>query len=297
MPSIVISASRRTDIPAFYMPWFMACVQHGFFEVSNPYNRSVTHVPAHPEQVHSIVFWSKDFGPFLQNGYGEKLMQQGYRFFFNFTINSPQHQLEPRVPPLQQRLDQLACLCRRFGPERIHWRFDPICHYREASGRLGSNLDQFETIARFAATTGVKKCITSFVDLYRKVQRRLRAVSTLELYDPPLTEKVEQIIRMARLLAQFDIQLHLCCEKEVLHALPAGIDVRPAACIPVHDLKRLYGPGLSLRKDPGQRSAAGCGCGLSRDIGSYDRHPCRHNCLFCYANPISDGQHSTGDAD
>jgi hypothetical protein len=81
------------------------------------------------------------------------------------------------------------------------------------------------------------------------------------------------------------IELHLCCEKDVLSALPQGTDVRAAACIPNDRLIDLYGPGISLRRDAGQRAAAGCGCRVSRDIGGYDKHPCHHNCRYCYANP------------
>ncbi|MBW1842194.1 MAG: DUF1848 family protein, partial [Deltaproteobacteria bacterium] len=95
----VISASRRTDIPAFYMSWFMQRIQEGFFEVKNPYNHKITVVPAAPEEVHTIVFWSKNFGPFIQGKYGQTLAAMGYNLFFNFTINSDDSLLEPQVPP------------------------------------------------------------------------------------------------------------------------------------------------------------------------------------------------------
>ncbi len=83
-PPVVISASRRTDIPSFYMPWLMAQLEHGFVETVNPYNRYRKRVPATPDAVHSIVFWSKNYGPFLKGRYGEKL--QGQRIPALFSL-------------------------------------------------------------------------------------------------------------------------------------------------------------------------------------------------------------------
>jgi hypothetical protein len=289
MYRIVLSASRRTDIPAFYMPWFMDGIRKGWFEVTNPYNRQTQRVPADREHVHSIVFWSKDYSALLKHEYGEKLAQQGYGLFFNFTLNTPHPVLEPRVPPLADRLDQLSELCRRFGPACVRWRFDPICHMHTAAGRIETNLDRFDEIAGKAFASGVESCLMSFVDLYAKVKKRVR-LSGLSLIDPPLAQKVECIINLQRRLAAMGIELHLCCEKEVLAALPLFSLVKAAACIPVQRLAALYGPDISQRRDVGQRAVAGCGCGLSRDIGSYDRQPCYHDCLYCYGNPVRDGR-------
>jgi hypothetical protein len=284
MQRIVISASRRTDIPAFYMPWFMQQINQGFFDVHHPFGRTSVRVPATADQVHTIVFWSKNFGPFLDGGYGQRLLEKGYHLFFNFTINSAHAILEPAVPPTEARIAQLARLVDFHGPEAIQWRFDPICYYKESSGKEANNLDQLPLIARQTAALGIRTCITSFVDLYRKVQRR-SAHSAVTLIDPPLHRKVEQIVAMTRLLAPLGIQLQLCCERELLAALPEEAKVVGAACIPNDRLAALYGADLSLAKDSGQRVGAGCGCRISRDIGSYPLHPCRHNCLFCYANP------------
>lgn len=285
---MVISASRRTDIPAFYMPWFMDSIEQGVFKVLNPYNNSTALVPAIPEKVHTIVFWSKNLGPFLDRDDGIVLKRKGYHLFFNFTINSPHPILEPNMPPLEERLLQLTRLAKKFGPACIQWRFDPICFFKTPSGNEGNNLDGFDTIARHAADVGVRTCITSFVDIYRKVIRRLKKKAALELFDPSMERKVETIAALYRRLAPMGIALQLCCEKEVLKALPEDVPVSASACIPNHRLKALYGPGISLAKDYGQRTKAGCQCRISKDIGSYALHPCGHNCLFCYANPAMD---------
>jgi Domain of unknown function (DUF1848) len=288
MSRIVISASRRTDIPAFFMPWFMAGIDAGRFEVQNPYNRQTKIVPVSPEHVHSIVFWSKNFGPFLDQGYAKNLVHRGYHLFFNFTINSTHPVLEPGLPALDPRLDQLARLVDAFGPDSVQWRFDPICFFKERSGGMGDNLDQFAIIAGQAAELGLKSCITSFVDLYRKVLRRVKERHDLELIDPPMAQKVTTTIQLADQLANLGMELLLCSEKEVLAHLPPGLGVSASACIPNKRLTALYGPGISLAQDGGQRRAAGCMCGASKDIGTYHLHPCRHNCLFCYANPACD---------
>ncbi len=288
MANVVISASRRTDIPAFYMPWFMESIDQGRFDVINPYNQRSYQVPAAPGQVHSIVFWSKNFGPFIKHRYGEALMERGYRLLFNFTINTPHHQLEPEVPPLADRLEQLAALADVFGPHCIQWRFDPICFFKAASGHPTDNLDALDTIAEQAAAMGVTTCIASFADLYRKVLRRMQRHSDLVLYDPPIEQKIDTIAALSGKLAPLGIDLKLCCEKKVLDCLPSDVHAEPAACIPGERLIQLYGPGISLAKDRSQRHDAGCTCSVSRDIGSYSLHPCHHNCLFCYANPAVD---------
>lgn len=266
----------------------MQCIANGRFDVVNPYNRKIFTVPAAPDQVHSIVFWSKNYGPFLRHRHGEALRDQGYRLFFNYTINSFNPALEPAMPPLEDRLDQLGMLAASFGSKSIQWRFDPICFYMDAVGREGNNLKDFDTIAHRAASLGVEICITSFADLYRKVKTRMAAHSNLQLFDPSIQRKVETIATLALKLSSMGIELKLCCEKEVLASIPEHVPAAPAACIPTDRLIQLYGPGISQARDQGQRRKAGCTCNVSKDIGSYALHPCNHNCLFCYANPAMD---------
>jgi hypothetical protein len=290
----ILSASRRTDIPAFYMDWFMAGIETGVFEVINPYNQNCRQVPAGPHQVHSIVFWSKNFGPFLSGDFDRRLQQLGYRLFFNFTINTPIPELEPHVPPLKERLRQMAALSRRHDPETITWRFDPICFFRrDQRHAFHPNLDALETIADALADAGIRRCVTSFVDLYRKVRNRLPAAG-LELTDPPVHVKSETLRVMAAVLAQREISLGVCCEQTVLDALPPATGIRSGDCIPGLLLARLYGTDFALKKDPGQRRTRGCTCNVAADIGSYRQQPCYHNCLFCYANPQAPDRRESG---
>jgi hypothetical protein len=286
-PKIVISASRRSDIPAFYMPWFMERIERGFFEVVNPFNRQVKKVSATPTDVHTIVFWSKDFGRFLKQNYGRKLQKAGYHLFFNFTVNAANAMLEPQVPPLGARLDQLKQLGDQFGPQTINWRFDPLCFYALGDGRTQSNLSNLKYIAAKAAEIGIKRCITSFMDPYRKIQKRLAHLPDFSFIDPPLKKKRHIILRMEKALAAKKIKLMLCCEKDILDELPEKTSVTRSACIDNHLLMALFGGNLSAKMDSGQRIQKGCGCNVSVDIGVYHQHPCYHNCLFCYANPTT----------
>lgn len=284
---IVISASRRTDIPAFYMDWFMDRIDAGFFDVVNPYNGRVRRVPAGADQVHTIVFWSKNFDRFLSGGCGERLAAAGYHLFFNFTVNSRDRLLEPNLPPLGQRLDQMREMAGRFGSERIHWRFDPICFYRHKNTGTHDNLGDFERIAEAASDFGISSCITSFMDFYKKIERRAAAIPGFSFIDPGMEAKRAILLRMETQLRKNGIALYTCCEKTVLSSLPAESTVSASACVPGERLAALDGGAVPKKKDPGQRRSAGCRCTISMDIGGYREQPCFHNCLFCYANPSS----------
>ncbi len=286
---IVISASRRTDIPAFYMEWFMEGIRKREFEVINPYNRQRYLVPADSEKVHTIVFWSKNFRIFLDRRYGETLEKMGYHLFFNFTVNSESVLLEPNVPPLKDRLDQLGELCRRFGGRAVNWRFDPICFFRIGDHDVRHNLDNFVKISDYAEKSGVERCVTSFMDHYPKIDKRMAGMDGVLFVDPLDEKKVAILLHMETQLLQRKIHLFTCCEKSLVDILPKESTIKDSSCIPNDLLVELYGGRVSLKQDKGQRMKSGCGCMESRDVGSYHLHPCFHNCLFCYANPSNSG--------
>ena len=286
--SIVISASRRTDIPAFFMPWFMQGIARGEFEVTHPFTRRVARVVATAPPVHTIVFWSKNFGPFLEGGYGRRLHELGYHLYFQFTVNSRHLLIEPHLPGLDRRIEQIQRLCDQFGPAAVNWRFDPICFYRSRKTGLGSNLEDIDRIAEAAAAAGIRRCTTSFMDVYAKIAKRTARRPGFDFVDPSFEEKIALLLALEGRLATRGIELCTCCESELLSALPAHSTIRAAACIPSARLMQLYGGHLSLRRDSGQRVKAGCECRASVDVGSYDRHRCRHNCLYCYARPALD---------
>lgn len=285
--STVISASRRTDIPAFHMRWFMDGIERGEFEVTNPYNRCVTRVLATAPPVHTIVFWSKNFGPFLEGDYGRRLIDRGYHLFLQFTVNPENPLLEPRVPALADRLDQMTRLCRDFGPRAVNWRLDPICFFHGPDGRARDSAEGAERIADAAAAAGVRSCTASIMDPYRKIGRRTARLPGVGFDEVPRRRALEALLRLEALLQPRGIRLVTCCENALLEDLPPDSGIRAGACIPSALLMELYGGTLSMKCDPGQRRAAGCGCRVSTDIGSYQRHACGHGCLYCYAAPPS----------
>jgi hypothetical protein len=181
----------------------------------------------------------------------------------------------------------MATLCARFGPRAINWRFDPLCFYAAGASQTDNRKD-FEQIAGTAARLGIRRCVTSFMDDYAKIRKRTAGLPGFRFVDPPLPDKVAVCLAMARTLSGHGIRLQTCCEKALLAALPAGSGIEQGSCISATLLMDLFGGRVSRKRDAGQRVATGCGCQVSRDVGSYVWHPCYHNCLFCYANPAMD---------
>ncbi len=263
----------------------MKRINIGSFVTVNPYTRKHSVKEVSPENIHTIVFWSKNFGPFIKHHYGEELLNKGYNLFFNFTINSRDKLLEPNLPTLNTRLKQLEHLAETFGPDSINWRFDPVCHYK-INGIAKNNFNDFLLLSEAISKTKVKRCISSFTDIYKKIQRRLSVHPGLELVNLTMNKKIDAVLRMEKILSGHDIQLMLCCEDIVLKALPGNAKTTASSCINNRLLKELYDSNISLAKDTGQRTTKGCECNKSFDIGSYEIHPCRHNCLYCYASPV-----------
>ncbi|MCD4742049.1 MAG: DUF1848 domain-containing protein [Desulfobacteraceae bacterium] len=299
----IISASRRTDIPAFYIDWFMERIKQGFFNVTNPYNKVTKRIDAQPDKIHTIVFWSKNYNPFLESGACNELKTMGYNLFFHFSINSESSMLEPGVPPLKERLSQLERLCKKNDPKSIAWRFDPICYYKTDAGVVGNNLSDFEQIAEKASDLGITRCVTSFADNYRKIKKRVqflqkKGINVPLLMDIDKAKKIKIIMRMAKVLRKKGIELDLCCEKELFSGgcldIMGTSNINEGACIPGKLFAELFGGDPVIKRDYGQRTSLGCKCTQSVDIGSYERHPCFHNCLFCYANPAIDNDIKTG---
>jgi len=278
------------------MDWFMERIRLGFFEVKNPYTRRIKTVEASKESVHSIVFWSKDYDIFLRMKAGEKLNRLGFNLYFNFTLNSESPLLEPGILPLRNRLGQLKALASLFGPENIAWRFDPICFYKTTpEGCEEDNLSDFAVIAGEASALGIKKCVTSFLDMYPKIHSRLAFLSRKKEVSPVFSSpspqrKLEVIQRMEKQLSKLNLCLSLCCEKELVSRLGKATTVRENACVDGNLLKMNFKGEPETKRDYGQRSKQGCKCTQSVDIGSYDEHPCFHNCLFCYAAPDIDNR-------
>lgn len=270
---IVISASRRTDIPGFYMRWLENRIRQGGVDVRNPVipDRTYT-VSLLPQDVHTIVLWSKNFGPFLDSCLSR---DPRFRWYFNFSlVDCPQW--ERGVPLLQDRLQQVREIAHRWSPRHINWRFDPIVFWEE--GRK-NNLASFAPISDAMAEIEVTRCTLSFVTWYSKIKKR-EAARNLGFYDPPHSQKIDLLTRMSAFAYERGIVLESCCNDAWLEA-PGVVKGR---CIDGILLSELAGKRCSLARDGSQRSD--CGCTKSVDIGSYQMS-CLHDCLYCYAKPVS----------
>jgi DNA repair photolyase len=265
---MIISASRRTDIPAFWGDWFMECLRAGEVFVTNPVNRTqVSRVSLAPEQVDCIVFWTKNPAGFLRHL--DELDRRGYRYYFQFTLTPYGRDIEPNLPEKSALLAAFCELSDRIGKERVMWRYDPIL--LNPAYTLRYHAEQFEQFA--AALSGkTEKCVISFIDTYGFLKKTF---AELGIREPELDE-MRGLAGLLRPLARnYGLSLASCCEKVDLS--PYGIGKNK--CVDDELIKRLFGLDLRYKKDPGQRGE--CCCMVSRDIGSY--RSCLHGCRYCYA--------------
>jgi hypothetical protein len=269
----VVSCSRRTDIPAFYFDWLARAVKNRTAMVKAPYTGKEYVVSLAPEDVHTIVLWSKNFDNFLRR----REVMKDHSLLFQFTINDFPL-LEPNVPSVSRRIEQAKEIARCYGAERLHWRFDPIVFFDK--GR-SNNLAPFERIASEMAKVGVTSCHFSFATLYKKVLKRGQR-GGIDFFDPPISERLAIAAKLSSIAHSLGITMFACCNDEIL--LAPG--VKKSSCIDGHLLSKLSGEECSTKRDKGQRK--GCGCTESVDIGSYDLQPCRGGCIYCYARLSED---------
>lgn len=284
---VIISASRRTDIPAFYHRWLIRRIQQGFCLVANPFRPTqVTRVSLLPEEVIALVFWSKNPRPMF--GSLDELDQRGYCYYFLVTLNDYPSELEPYLPALSERIGSFIQLSDRLGPHRIIWRYDPIL----LSNLTGAQYHEarFEALCR-ALSGHTERVLISVVDFYRKTTRRLRELERQDVLVEPVTAAQPEVLallaRLHEIAALYDINLRSCAEDAAL----GTVGIEPGGCIDGKLIQRLASPATSLvndttcrdqalrKKDPGQRPR--CQCIASKDIGVNDT--CLHGCRYCYA--------------
>ena len=254
---MIISASRRTDIPAFYADWMLTRLREGFVVVPHP--RRPDHfrrVSLGRNVVDCLVFWSKNPAPMLKRL--EELKMLGYPFYFQFTITPYGKELEPGLPPKREILNTFRTMSRRIGCERVVWRYDPILMSNRFS--VSDHVDAFSKMAAYLSGF-TDQCIISFLDIYRKNARRLNVKGIRA----PTVEEVETLAAsFAGIARRSGFSLATCCEKWDL----SRYDIGHARCIDPIRIVRLLGAPIRERKHKGQR--ADCGCVESVDIGCYD---------------------------
>jgi hypothetical protein len=265
---MIISASRRTDIPAFYTPWLLRRLREGYALVRNPVNpRLVYHVSISAVKTRCIVFWTKNPAALVER-LGE-LEDFGIPFYFLFTLTGYGPELERNLPGKKEILRTFLALARRLGPERVVWRYDPILFTPEYSPPV--HLRLFAELARELAGS-TRRCIVSFLTMYNKCRRNL---ASFELMEVSPARKTDLVRGLQAIAAPLDIRMTSCACAEMVEAgVPAG------KCIDDLLISRISGEEFRGRKDRSQRGS--CLCVESADIGAYDT--CVHHCLYCYAN-------------
>lgn len=264
---MIISASRRTDIPTYYSEWFFNRLREGDVLVRNPMNaRQISRISLSPEAVDGIVFWTKNPVPMLSR-LGEL---EPYPYYFQFTLTAYGRDVEPNLPgkngvliPAFQELSRMA------GRERVVWRYDPIflsdrytveyhCRYfRVLAAKLGEYTE---------------KCTVSFLDFYRSTARNMRSLHIREMTAAQQREMME---RFSEIAGEYGLYIDTCSEAISLEDL----GISHASCVDRERLERIGGYRLKVGRDRNQRKE--CGCAASVDIGAYDT--CGNGCLYCYA--------------
>ncbi|WP_321506924.1 DUF1848 domain-containing protein [uncultured Methanoregula sp.] len=293
---LIVSASRSTDIPAFYGDWFIARLKAGYVKWKSPFGGKPVYVSFVKTRL--FVFWSKNPRPFLSHL--DILDRSGYGYYFLYTLNDYDAEgLEPRVPPVDERIRTFTSLSERIGKGRVVWRFDPLL----LSDRIHVD-DLLEKIRYIGDRISpyTKRLVFSFVDIakYRKVQRNLQGQSFSGVREFTDNERSEFCKGLAELNHKWGLEISACGEKDDLsrHGISKGqcisysLIAREFSYDPVlaeflcpgsqQALTGSMDPPVFARclKDPGQRNA--CSCIVSKDIGQYST--CMHLCAYCYAN-------------
>lgn len=295
---LIISASRSTDVPAFYSDWFINRLRKGYSKWINPFNRQEQFISF--SKAKFIVFWSKNPKPILQHL--KEIDSYGINYYFQFTLNDyEKERLEPNVPSLIERLDTFKELSLRLGKESVIWRFDPLImidgldlnQLIEKIERIGNEIYKF-----------TEKLVFSYVDIsnYAKVKNNFQRAGIKYLEFDPET-MIEAAEKIRKLNEKWELEICTCAERLSLE----NYGIKHNKCIDDELILRISPNDTELKKflgydrqhqtemfsektlvnkslkDKGQRLE--CGCILSKDIGQYNT--CGHLCTYCYANHSS----------
>ena len=257
---MILSVSRRTDIPNYYSDWFIARIKEGFLYVRNPMNaHQISRIDLSPEVVDCIVFWTKNPANMIEKlGHLEK-----YMYYFQFTLTGYGKDVEPNLPNKRKEvIPTFKRLSEKIGKERVIWRYDPILvnkrytmdYHRKAFEEIASNL-------------------ADYTDFYSKTQRNTRGLDIRQITNE---ERVELAGEMARIASKYHLIIETCAEQINLNE----VGILHGSCIDKKRIERLLGCKLIVEKDKNQRGA--CGCFESVEVGAYNT--CLNGCKYCYAN-------------
>jgi len=308
---LIVSASRSTDIPAFYADWFFHRLEVGYSAWTNPFNKERSYVAY--DKTRFIVFWSKNPEPLLP--YLHLLKERNIGCYIQYTLNDYEREGLERVPPIERRIETFKRLVERLGMGAVVWRFDPMIltdsiTVEELLGKVQRIGDQLKGYT--------EKLVFSYADIgsYRKVKMNLtrNGIAYREWSEEEMAAFAERLAAMNRErgwnyqlatcgerveLAAYGIAHNRCIDGDLIARLawddPVLMDFMKVKVAPMPEPTLFGTPPLpegaivlpngryfvsTHRKDPGQR--AFCECMASKDIGEYDT--CPHLCEYCYAN-------------
>jgi len=265
---MIISASYRSDVPAFHAAWFQSRLAAGFVDVPNPYGAKPYRVSLRPGDVDAFVFWTRNSRPFHT---GLEAARAVAPFMITYTVTGYPTALERGVPPVDHAVREIARLAERHGPRTVVWRYDPVLwtdltppsFHRENFLRLAERIAPLVDEVTFSAAT-----------LYAKSRRNLKLLAPgVAVEDPADAEKTDLLAALGQTAVDHGLTPTLCSQPLLLRP-----PLQPAACIDTARLAEIAGHAITARSK-GNRT--GCACAESRDIGRYDS--CAHGCTYCYA--------------
>lgn len=268
---MIVSASYRTDIPAFYGAWFQERRRAGYARVANPYGGPPYRVPLDSDSVDGFVFWTRNAGPFMT--VLDDLARTGVPFVVQFTVTGYPRLLENSVVDPARASAQIIELAERFGPRVVVWRYDPILF-----GALTEKAFHRANFAKLADRLAgrVDEVVVSYAHFYRKTRRNLDAIKRRDGVDwrePPAEERRSFTAELAAEARARGMRLTVCAQEAAI-----GGAAGAASCIDAKRLADVGGRPLTARQ---KGNRPGCLCAESRDIGAYDT--CPHGCVYCYA--------------
>jgi hypothetical protein len=270
---MIISASRRTDIPAFYSQWFMERLRQGYCLVPNPFNpEQVSRVSLLPEDVELIVFWTRNPLPLMP--YLPEIDHRGYQYYFLYTLMDNPRAIDRHCPALDRSLETFQTLAARIGKQKVIWRYDPILFTSQTSPKF--HRETFALIS--SALRGyTERCVISFVEIYQKVRTRLKILEEVGMEPVTLSdsELTDFLSRISKVASSNDMEVYACAQEKNFER----VVIKPGKCIDEVLINTVFQKKVTDRKDPSQRKA--CGCVVSKDIGMYNT--CLYECLYCYA--------------
>lgn len=262
---MIISASTRTDIPAFYSDWLYKRIEEGFVYVRNPYNmHQVTKYLLTPDVVDAIVLWTKNPIPMVDRM--EEI--QAFHPYFFVTVTPYGKEVEPGVPPKELVLQAMCTLSNRLGKDSVALRYDPI--FVDDKYTVEYHTESFRNMM-FQLEGVITDCVISFVDLYEKTKRNFKELKTVTM------DQVEEIAsEFSKIAKEHGIRIKTCAEAVDL----SKYGIFNSGCISREMMERHL--KTTIKAKPHSPNRSNCTCIESKDIGVYNT--CLHGCRYCYAN-------------